>query len=83
MGRSKKYRRPAIDKAVLTWKEHFGTKDFDATELMKSGFIQFKMKHQFITQQSLSVILKSMVGQGKLELAHDGENRRKNRFKVC
>lgn len=82
MGRSKKYRRPAIDAAVLEWKAQFGDKDFDCDELMKSDLIKFKMKHQFITHKSLSVILKSMVGQGKLELSHDGENKTKNRFRV-
>lgn len=81
MGRSKKYRRPAVDDAVLKWKAEFGDRPFDANDLLMSGFIQFKMKHQFITITSLRVILKSMVSQGKLVIDFEDPKER-NRYKV-
>jgi len=82
MGRPKKYRRPAVIKAVAKWKEEFGDKPFTGLDLYRSGFITLKMSHQSITENAVNVILGELKRKGEIELVEDGAIKKKSKYRA-
>ena len=83
-GGMKKYRQPAVLRAIKKWGEEYGDKPFTATDLIKSGFIVFEQRNQHISTRSVSVIIGIMERRGVCKRVIDGrETKRQSAYQVA
>jgi prenyltransferase beta subunit len=70
-GGRKKYRQPAVTQAVELWKLNHNEKAFTAKDIMQSGFIEFRLKTQHISEKSVSVILSILEKRGLVRVVEN------------
>jgi hypothetical protein len=81
-GGNKKYRQPAVEKAIKMWKEEFGDKPFTSTDLYNSGFITFSQRNQHISQRSVATIIGIFERKGLIRRLTDGAKKRQHQYQV-
>ena len=70
-GGRKKYRQPAVTKAVELWKLEHKDKEFTAKDLWLSGLITFRLRTQHISEKSVSVILGILEKRGIVKVVEN------------
>ena len=80
--RGKKYRQPAVTRAVESWKHTHGDKEFTAKDLMESGFIVFRLSTMHINEASVSMILGILRRRGIVRLASENERSKQGQYQA-